>query len=535
MVDYNLILIDQKAYHQLYARNMPIKKFYLIILHVTPTQGNVNVGAESLSQVITERNQLRSQNDQLWKLIEKQKSVIDNLQKENQKLANERERLIIKLRDNDSINTSRSEDDKASIEKGVNENKKPVESDNSSNSNNDIIVTAAPSTDKSLTQSVRQLPTVSVNSSQSKQSSSRQLSLLDKATSLETKSLHQQDSSISTSSDISINSETSVSAYGESNIKVADEAKSSDQQNKEIHQLQKDTTNSVKNENGIITHFNESFPSITVDSNDTSSNLVKIPCPLPPVLPPKSIQRQNSLQIDDSPKASLNLTEVQDYQDSPRNSQEQPAPLPLYNIDQNSESSVLQNLPSPTISIKSSGSESVGSSGDTSRYTHNSTAQTVDTDLENLDENDALDQFPQPTPREQAKFQENHNVNRLDSEENISSLTENEHKVSESLGLSSSLTENDHKVPESLGLSSSLTENDHKVPESLVLSSSLTENDHKVPESLGLSSSLTENVHKVPEPLGLPSSLTENEHKVPEPLGLSSSLTENEHKVPEPL
>ncbi|CAG8438031.1 9851_t:CDS:2 [Funneliformis caledonium] len=430
---------------------------------------DANAGAESLSQVITERNQLRSQNDQLWKLIEKQKSVIDNLQKENQKLSNERERLIIKLRDNDSINSSRSEDEKTPIEKGGSEDKKPVESDNSSNSNNinDIIVTAAPSTFKPPVQSVRQLPTGSVNSSQSNQPSPPQLSSLDKAPSLETKSLNQHDSSISASSDVSTNVETSVSAYDETDMKVAlkdDEASSIDQQKEETHQLQTDT-NSVKNENGIITHINESISSITIDSNDTS-NLVKTLYSLPPVLPPKSIQRQHSLQIDNRPKSPSNLTEVQDSQDSPRNSQGQPTSLP---IEQNSESSVLRNPPSPTISVKSSGSESVGSSGGTSRYTHNSTAQTIDTDL---DENDALDQFPQPMPREKSNFEENHSVDRLDSEESISALTENDHKIPESPGLSnssSSIPPRSPKLPSSprafaYGNESRKSSNDSELP-----------------------------------------------------------------------
>src|SRR6185312_8971171 len=45
-----------------------------------------------LQQAINERNFLRQQNDQLWKIIEKQKTVINNLQRDNQKLVYERDR-----------------------------------------------------------------------------------------------------------------------------------------------------------------------------------------------------------------------------------------------------------------------------------------------------------------------------------------------------------------------------------------------------------------------------------------------------------
>src|SRR5438874_2611872 len=60
-------------------------------------------GAEASQQIIAERNALRLQNDQLWKIIEKQKSVIHNLQKDNQKLAFERDRLFGKLREVDGL------------------------------------------------------------------------------------------------------------------------------------------------------------------------------------------------------------------------------------------------------------------------------------------------------------------------------------------------------------------------------------------------------------------------------------------------
>ncbi|KAF9368053.1 hypothetical protein BGX21_006862, partial [Mortierella sp. AD011] len=47
----------------------------------------------ALQQVITERNSLRSQNDQLWKIIEKQRIIIQNLQKDVAKVVAERDLL----------------------------------------------------------------------------------------------------------------------------------------------------------------------------------------------------------------------------------------------------------------------------------------------------------------------------------------------------------------------------------------------------------------------------------------------------------
>jgi hypothetical protein len=49
--------------------------------------------ATALHQITTERNSLRNQNDQLWKIIEKQRSIIQNLQKDVAKLSSERDLL----------------------------------------------------------------------------------------------------------------------------------------------------------------------------------------------------------------------------------------------------------------------------------------------------------------------------------------------------------------------------------------------------------------------------------------------------------
>jgi len=56
-------------------------------------QGPESNGDAALQQVITERNSLRAQNDQLWKIIEKQRIIIQNLQKDVAKATTERDLL----------------------------------------------------------------------------------------------------------------------------------------------------------------------------------------------------------------------------------------------------------------------------------------------------------------------------------------------------------------------------------------------------------------------------------------------------------
>ncbi|KAF9425200.1 hypothetical protein BGZ94_007752 [Podila epigama] len=52
-----------------------------------------SAGDAALQQMTTERNSLRSQNDQLWKIIEKQRIIIQNLQKDVAKAVTERDLL----------------------------------------------------------------------------------------------------------------------------------------------------------------------------------------------------------------------------------------------------------------------------------------------------------------------------------------------------------------------------------------------------------------------------------------------------------
>jgi len=58
------------------------------------SHGQADLSTEAaLQQVTTERNSLRSQNDQLWKIIEKQRIIIQNQQKDIAKLTTERDLL----------------------------------------------------------------------------------------------------------------------------------------------------------------------------------------------------------------------------------------------------------------------------------------------------------------------------------------------------------------------------------------------------------------------------------------------------------
>ncbi|KAF9194265.1 hypothetical protein BGZ51_000425 [Haplosporangium sp. Z 767] len=60
----------------------------------------------ALQQVTTERNSLRSQNDQLWKIIEKQRIIIQNLQKDIAKVTAERDLLRHLAAENESFRSN---------------------------------------------------------------------------------------------------------------------------------------------------------------------------------------------------------------------------------------------------------------------------------------------------------------------------------------------------------------------------------------------------------------------------------------------
>ncbi|KAG0098483.1 hypothetical protein BGZ93_011386, partial [Podila epicladia] len=58
-----------------------------------PSQGDLISNDPAIQQIISERNSLRAQNEQLWKIIEKQRVIIQNLQKDVSKITAERDLL----------------------------------------------------------------------------------------------------------------------------------------------------------------------------------------------------------------------------------------------------------------------------------------------------------------------------------------------------------------------------------------------------------------------------------------------------------
>ncbi|KAF9382238.1 hypothetical protein CPC16_009471, partial [Podila verticillata] len=56
-------------------------------------QGDLISNDPAMQQIISERNSLRAQNEQLWKIIEKQRVIIQNLQKDVSKISAERDLL----------------------------------------------------------------------------------------------------------------------------------------------------------------------------------------------------------------------------------------------------------------------------------------------------------------------------------------------------------------------------------------------------------------------------------------------------------
>src|SRR6185312_2246526 len=95
-----------------------------------------------LQQAINERNFLRQQNDQLWKIIEKQKTVINNLQRDNQKLVHERDRRYSKSKDPNVQNRPES----------IQEDPKRISEFNLANNENGT-VTTLPNQDNNIAES----------------------------------------------------------------------------------------------------------------------------------------------------------------------------------------------------------------------------------------------------------------------------------------------------------------------------------------------------------------------------------------------
>ncbi|RIB24683.1 hypothetical protein C2G38_2167915 [Gigaspora rosea] len=342
-------------------------------------------GTNSLGSAEATIKQLRSQNDQLWKIIEKQKTVITNLQKDNQKLAHERDKLLLKIRDIDAF--ERPEENNV---KGGNENKVIADNINDITSTSDTIRirTSTPP------------PPISRLSKSFLQLQKQQLE-----TELHSEALIIPETSASSS--LSVSNESSSRNLPPPVVvhEPSPERLNFEHEKDSEHQLDeassRDDSKSVSSQNDTVT-----------------LNLTN------------TFNPQQSLP-DSNPSGSSSL-----------DTQILPSPL---NLDQNSR---LQNAhsshqnppPSPSMSTKSSESESL-SSGSCSRHRRHSTTQTIDTELDILEDADNHVQFHQPPLKDSSPKPPSQYINIQSSEgDEISDKSQD------------SSTQNLKKVPEPLGL-----------------------------------------------------------------------------------
>ncbi|CAG8620903.1 22827_t:CDS:2 [Cetraspora pellucida] len=353
-------------------------------------------GTGSLGGAEATIKQLRSQNDQLWKIIEKQKTVITNLQKDNQKLAHERDRLLIRIRDIDAF--ERSEEN---IVKGGNEIKVIADNVNDNTSTSDAIRIRTNTPPPLISRLSKSFPQV-----QKQQ--------------IETELLTQSPQSQHQDSETLIISKTALS----SSLNTSNESNSSNPPPVVVHEPSPERLN-FEHEKDSEHQLDE-----TPSRNDS-----------------KSASSQNDI-------VTLNLTNANNSQQSlsDNNISGSPSidtqilPSPL-NLDQSSQNSRLQhthssnqNPPSPSMSTKSSESESL-SSGSCSRHRRQSTIQTIDTELDILEETDTHVQFPQPPLKDSSTKPSSQHINIQSSEVNDISDNPQDSPI-QSL----------KKVPEPLGL-----------------------------------------------------------------------------------
>ncbi|CAG8556213.1 10285_t:CDS:2 [Cetraspora pellucida] len=352
-------------------------------------------GTGSLGGTEATIKQLRSQNDQLWKIIEKQKTVITNLQKDNQKLAHERDRLLIRIRDIDAF--ERSEEN---IVKGGNEIKVIADNVNDNTSTSDAIrirTNTPPPLTSRLSKSFPQV--------QKQQ--------------IETELLTQSPQSQHQDSETLIISETALS----SSLNAFNESNSSNLPPVVVHEPSPERLNFEHEKDSE--HQLDEIPSRNDSKSASSQNDIVI----------------LNLSNANNPQQSLSDNNISG---SPIDTQILPSPL---NLDQSSQNSRLQhthssnqNPPSPSMSTKSSESESL-SSGSCSRHRRQSTIQTIDTELDILEETDTHVQFPQPPLKDSSTKPPNQHINIQSSEVNDISDNPQDSPI-QSL----------KKVPEPLGL-----------------------------------------------------------------------------------
>ncbi|CAG8685898.1 19973_t:CDS:2 [Dentiscutata erythropus] len=345
-------------------------------------------GTNSLGSTEATIKQLRSQNDQLWKIIEKQKTVITNLQKDNQKLAHERDRLLLKIRDIDAF--ERPEENNV---KGGNETKVIADNINDNTSTSDAIrirTNTPPPPTSRLSKSFLQ--------SQKQQ--------------LETELLTRSSQSQHQDSETLIIPETSAP----SSLSVSNESNSRNLPPVVVHEPSPERSN-FEHEKDSETQLDEA--SSRDNSNIVTLNLVN------------EFNSQQSLP-DSNPSGSSSI-----------DTQTLPSPL---NLDQSLQNSKLQQNPppSPSMSTKSSESESL-SSGSCSRHRRHSTTQTIDTELDILEDADTHIQFPQLSLKDSSPRPSSQYIN-IQGPEADEISTQNLKKVPEPLGLT-------HPVSQKLGTS----------------------------------------------------------------------------------
>ncbi|CAG8612494.1 3193_t:CDS:2, partial [Racocetra persica] len=347
-------------------------------------------GTGSLGGAEATIKQLRSQNDQLWKIIEKQKTIITNLQKDNQKLSHERDKLLLRIRDIDTF--ERSEEN---IIKGGNEIKVISDNVNNNTSTSDSIrirtSTPPPHTSR-LSKSFPQLQKQQIETELLTQNSQLQ---------------HQD-------------SETLIISETTSSLNVFNESNSRNLPPVVVHEPSPERLN--------FEHEKDSEHQLDETSSRNDS---------------KSASSQNDI-------VTLNSTNTINPRQSllDNNILGSPIDMPIsLNLDQSSQNSRLQhthsshqNPPSPSMSTKSSESESL-SSGSCSRHRRHSTIQTIDTELDILEDTDAHVQFPQPPLKDSSTKPSNQHINVQSSEsDEISDIPQD------------SSTQSLKKVPEPLGL-----------------------------------------------------------------------------------
>nr|CAG8558736.1 105_t:CDS:10 [Entrophospora candida] len=318
-----------------------------ITLHHYQPSNNLN-GDSSVSllqQVIHERNLLKSQNDQLWKLVEKQKATIKNLQLDNQKLISARDKLLTKLKNIDTLKVK-------TISNQIHPQSQQAQS--------------------KQTQNVKQNDNDSQQHRHPQSNSSIQILLPYQP-------IHNDSiSSILSNSGTSVNAlagnYANLESPNTSNATVKDDNNNNNSKtlNDEHDSLILNPPN-VNNNQKLDVSLNDNTISTTSMSTGNKSSSPS------PIIPPKSSQRQSSIRISNN----LILNSPSQKPDS-------------FNNDNNHE---FQNDNNSPHHRPLSPSNSIMSVNSAKSYHNNVNAQSINVESD-INDPDPLGQFPQPTHRD---------------------------------------------------------------------------------------------------------------------------------------